>query len=145
MLYRAFRTTTIESFEHRRRHFPRNKRVFAEILKIASVERIAVDIATRSQKHVDVPHRHFFPDSLVDVFHQRCVPSASKQSADWNERRFKPVVAADSRRTVRTANRGNTKMVVQSLRKPAKRACNASRDFSAHHSLSANNRHQFRV
>ena len=106
----------LNTFYAGRSHFSAQIRVFREILKVSSAQRISVDIHTRSKQYITALFFHFSGKDCVHFFNKFGVECARKKCADRKQRTARS--KSNSRWSVCCDNRLNA-LVTQAFKNTA--------------------------
>ena len=142
MLHRCKRAAFFDSPCHCCRKTSGHIRIFTEILKIASVQRIAVDINSRSEQSVYFVCNQLFSFHHIKFFHHWNVKRTCKQCSDWKLCCLQSALHTDTGRSVCTADSRDS-IFIQAVADTSKCGCRTRCYFRAAHSFPAHDRGKF--
>jgi len=116
-------------------------RILRNILKITSVQRISVNIHTRSKKRINLIQAEFLTRHLIQCTHKLHIKSTAKRSSIRQRKRLRTTVHTDTRRTIRTTANRNSKRS-QTICHSAKSSRRSRSNLRAAHTLTTEYRNQ---
>ena len=111
-------------------------RILGDILKVTAVQRVSVNIHTRSEQGIDTVLSHLASCHLVQIFYQRKVKRTAKQGSVRHGEGSRSAVKAESGRAVGTAGCRNTEFL-QFRCQAAECCCGSRSNLRAAHALAA--------
>ena len=127
---------------HLRRTDPSGqKRILRNILKITPIQRIPVNIHTRSKKRINLIQPKLLPRHLIQIPHQFRIKSTAQQCPIRQRKRLRSTVHTNPGRTIRTTANRNTQLL-QRIRDTAKRCRSSRRNLRTAHTLSTEHGNQ---
>ena len=116
-------------------------RILRNILKITSVQRISVNIHTRSKKRINLIQAKFLTRHLIQCTHKLHIKSTAKRSSIRQRKRLRTTVHTDTGRTIRTTANRNSKRS-QTICHSAKSSRRSRSNLRAAHTLTTEYRNQ---
>ena len=116
-------------------------RILRNILKITSVQRISVNIHTRSKKRINLIQAEFLTRHLIQCTHKLHIKSTAKRSSIRQRKRLRTTIHTNTGRTIRTTSNRNSKRS-QAICHSAKSSRRSRSNLRATHTLTPEHRDQ---